>query len=74
MPKVIWIALNATILVENISPFSATLCVDRDGRFYLELWAEAKRKRLDTLTRRNIDAEIRAYRREQRKVARKTVA
>jgi prevent-host-death family protein len=39
-----------------------------------KLWTEAKRKGLDTLTMREIDAEIRAYRREQRTTARKTAA
>jgi len=40
--------------------------------FLKDLWAEAKRKGLDTLTSRAIDAEISAYRREQRTAARKT--
>ena len=38
------------------------------------IWAEAKRKGLDTLTMREIDAEIRAYRRERRRVAHKPAA
>lgn len=34
-----------------------------------EIWAESKRKGLDKLTMREIDAEIAAYRREARKKA-----
>jgi prevent-host-death family protein len=39
-----------------------------------EMWAEAKQKRRNTLGMREIDAEIKAYRREQRTRVRKPAA
>jgi prevent-host-death family protein len=59
------IIMSVKDYVKTIAPAPASL---------KELWAEAKRKGLDTLTRREIDVEIRAYRREQRTSARKTAA
>ncbi len=60
------------VIIMSVKDYVNTIAPAPD--FLKELWAEAKRKGLDTLTKREIDAEIRAYRREQRTLARKTAA
>jgi prevent-host-death family protein len=57
------------VIIMSVKDYVTTIAPAPDS--LSELWAEAKRKGLDTLTRREIDAEIRAYRREQRTAARK---
>jgi len=60
------------VIIMSVKDYMATIAPAPD--FLKELWAEAKRKGLDTLTKREIDAEIRAYRQEQRTRTRKTAA
>ena len=57
------------VIIMSVKDYVKTIAPAPD--FLQELWAEAKRKGLDTLTTREIDAEIKAYRREQRTAARK---
>lgn len=58
------------VIIMSVKDYLDTVAPAPD--FLKEIWAEAKRKGLDELTMREIDAEIRAYRREQRTAARKT--
>src|SRR5262245_45291134 len=60
------------VIIMSVKDYVTTIAPAPD--FLKALWAEAKQKGLDTLTIREIDAEIRAYRREQRPAARKTAA
>jgi prevent-host-death family protein len=57
------------VIIMSVKDYVTTIAPAPD--FLQALWAEAKRKGLDTLTRRAIDAEIKAYRRERRTTARK---
>ena len=57
------------VIIMSVKDYVTTIAPAPD--FLKELWAEAKRKGLDTLTPRAIDAEIKAYRREQRTARRK---
>jgi prevent-host-death family protein len=59
------------VVIMSVKDYIDTVAPAPD--FLQEIWAEAKRKGLDTLTMREIDVEIRAYRREQRTTARKAV-
>ena len=58
------------VIIMSVKDYVNTIAPAPD--FLKELWAEAKRKRRETLPMREIDAEIKAYRREQRTRARKT--
>lgn len=58
------------VLIMSVKDYVNTIAPAPD--FLKELWAEVKRKGLDTLTIREIEAEIKAYRRERRATARKT--
>jgi prevent-host-death family protein len=60
------------VIIMSVKDYVTTIAPAPD--FLQELWAEAKRKGLDTLTKREINAEIKAYRREQRSAARKPAA
>ena len=54
-------------IIMGIADFIDTIAPS--PKFLKEIWAEAKRKGLDELTMREIDAEIQAYRREKRAAA-----